>query len=104
MTMQLRIDVHEEEGWTIVVIDGELDAHTASQLDFELAQLNLQGHNRMVLDMARVELVDSTGLGALVAARNRCHEAGGQFALANPRPVVLKVIRVTGLQAVLPVR
>ena len=102
--MSFEIHARDEGDWKVIDVRGELDAHTAPELDFQLAQLNLQGAYRMVLDLAAVDLVDSTGLGALVAVRNRCMEAGGDFAIANPRPIVLKVIHVTGLEDVLPVQ
>jgi STAS domain len=46
------------------------------------------------------EFLDCTGLGVLVAVRNAAVRAGGQMRVSHPRPIVRRVLEVTGLLGV----
>jgi anti-sigma B factor antagonist len=50
--------------------------------------------------LTSVTFLDSTGLGTLVAARNRAEEAGGQLPIIGSGERVLKLFRITGLDEV----
>jgi len=44
--------------------------------------------------------LDSTALGVLVSAMNRCQEMGGQLHLIVTEPQILRVLTITGLDDV----
>ena len=54
----------------------------------------VESASRVVVDLAAVEFVDSTALGALVEARARL---GGERLLLAPGPAVRRALEVAGL-------
>ncbi|GAB3852499.1 hypothetical protein GCM10029963_42190 [Micromonospora andamanensis] len=56
----------------------------------------------MVVDLGRVDFLDSTGLGVLVGALKRLRTADGTFALVCDKEPLLKIFRITALDQVFP--
>ena len=46
----------------------------------------------MVIDLAHVTFVDSSGLGALIVARESARERGGSVSLVSPPPLVRRLL------------
>lgn len=93
---------------TVIALDGELDiASTPSlreRLHSELADVALADPGpRVVLDLSGVTFCDASGLALLVDARRRTGP-GGTVVLDGPRPQLLRLLRVTGLDRVFTVR
>jgi len=55
------------------------------------------GSPRVLLELSSVTWLDTVGLGALIGAVRRIHEAGGQVALAAARTPVDTLLRSAGL-------
>jgi len=85
----------------VVALSGELDADTAARLRALLAEQLLAGPGNLVIDMSGLTFIDSAGLAVLVAADKGMRRAGSRMVLAAPRAPVSKVLRLTGLTAVL---
>ena len=51
----------------------------------------------VVVDLAELTFMDSTGLSALVVAKNRMESDGDVLMLTRPRPNVRRVLEITGL-------
>lgn len=79
---------------------GEIDLYTAPQLHSELVDSLDDGARRLVVDMSRVDFCDSTGMNVLLSAMKRARERDGEFELVAPRPAVMKILQVTGLDRV----
>ena len=77
-------------------VRGEIDMATAPQLRELLEQLVSSGSRRIVLDCRELEFLDSSGIGVLVAARNRMGD-GAELVIESPPPQVLKVLEITGV-------
>jgi anti-sigma B factor antagonist len=58
---------------------GELDSYTAPDLRDAFAGVTESGHRIVVVDMAGLSYIDSTGLGVLVAALKRLREQRGEL-------------------------
>ena len=83
-----------------IVIDGELDLHTAVELRAEVSAL-LEGRpppTHVELDLAGVTFMDSLGLGTLVVGRRFCAERGVRYRVHNPSPFVSRLLQVSGLR------
>lgn len=76
-----------------------LDAAAALGLRNATADLANQGRFRVVLDLTGVELVDSSGLGALIHM-HKTFEPQGRLALCNVAPKVTQLFKVTRLERV----
>ncbi|MGI8330513.1 STAS domain-containing protein [Actinomadura scrupuli] len=84
--------------WITVEVIGELDFATRSVLDEQLEEVVARrGLPHVALDLSRLSFCDSSGLSALIGARKRVHAAGGELLLLNPRPRLIELLRITGL-------
>lgn len=90
---QLHVDVSEVFGRTIVVLKGELDLATRDRLRTCLVDC----HGDVVVDLAAVDLLDSSAIGVLVGQRNRLLREGGSLGLRDPLPHVRTVLQTVGL-------
>lgn len=86
----------------VVAIAGELDLHTAPQLAAELDAYALSA-SEVVVDLTAVSFMDSTALGAVLAATRRIRDAGGRLSLAAPGAETRKLLELVGVDRVLPV-
>jgi len=88
---------------TVVHVSGEVDVYTAPMLREELAALIDAEHANLVVDLAEVSFMDSTGLGVLVGALKKIRTLGGELRLVIDQEKVLKVFRITALTQVFPI-
>jgi anti-sigma B factor antagonist len=88
------------DGVATVVLDGELDIATAPMLDTKLAEVERNGSGTLVLDLAGVRFIDSTGLRSLLSARQRAEAAGRTLRLVNLPVDVERVFDVTGVRRI----
>lgn len=98
--MDLRLDVSERDGWSVLAVHGEVDVATAPRLREQLISLVNGGHHRIVVDLDAVDFIDSTGLGVLIGALKRVRSHDGDMTLVCTEPRVLKVFEITGLLGV----
>ena len=82
----------------VVALEGELDLDTAPKLRSALSDVLQDTRvDQVILDMSRLEFIDSTGLRILVDAVERLGERGGVLVVHRPRPSTLKVLEICGL-------
>jgi anti-sigma B factor antagonist len=93
--------VEERNGSVIVRLAGELDLYNADDVRRALLQAVDGAPEKIVVDMAEVEFVDSTALGVLLEARSKLGRAG--LMLAAPRLETRRTLQVSGLDRHLPV-
>jgi anti-sigma B factor antagonist len=88
--------VDQMDGSAIVRADGEIDAHTAHAFHETVTEAaTLAPH--VIIDLAHVTFVDSSGLGALIAARTSARNEGGSLSLVSPPPMVRRLLGATRL-------
>ncbi len=100
--MELQVTTSHSEGVAVVTAVGEVDLHTAPQLEAALAEQIAAGHPRLVVDLSGVGFLDSTGLGVLVKALKAAREGEGWIRLVVTSPRIARVFEITGLDAQLP--
>ena len=91
---------HNEES-AIVTLRGEVDMATSTQLRQLLMGLMAAGHTHIVLDLARLNFIDSTGLGVLIGAHRRAAEMGGRLVLRRVSSRTRDTLRMVALDEVL---
>jgi anti-sigma B factor antagonist len=96
-TLQLRRPRRADH--TVLEAAGELDLAYAGELRAKLAEAAVPG-GRVVVDLGRVEFLDSTALGVLVAAAKRQRATGGEVVVRSPQPRIRRVFELTGLDRV----
>jgi len=98
--MDLRLEVSERDGWSVVEVGGEVDVATAPRLREQLIALVNEQRYQIVVGLEGVDFIDSTGLGVLISGLKRVRTHGGRFSLVCTEPRILKVFAITGLLAV----
>jgi anti-anti-sigma factor len=93
--------VEQQNGSVVVRLAGELDLYNADDIRVALRQAIDSGPERIVVDMAEVEFVDSTALGVLIEARAKLGRPG--LVLAAPQLETRRTLQVSGLDRHLPV-
>ena len=79
----------------IVLNDGSTAVREA------IANLRETGANKILLNLADVSFIDSSGLGELASAYARTNQAGGQLKLMNLPARIVDLLRITKLDSVL---
>lgn len=98
--MELSLATRSVSGHTVLEIGGEIDVYTAPRLRERLVEIAEAGDRRIVIDLARVDFLDSTGLGVLVGAHRRMRGGESSFSLVCPHERLLKIFKITGLDSV----
>ncbi len=96
--MDISIEVSTSaEGRVVVTVGGAIDLQTRGELlDAGRAAL-AGGANQLVLDLAGVSFIDSTGIGALVELGHDADDGSASLLLRNPSTRVERILEVTGL-------
>ena len=97
------IQVTQTGGVTLVVPKGDLDMGTADQMKRTLSDLIEKGQSKLVMDLTGVAYVDSSGLGALVAAMKQARAVGGNLKLCGLQEDVRSIFEMTRLIKVMSV-
>lgn len=100
--MQLRTEVSDIKGWTVVHVYGELDVATSPDLRERLIQLVSEGRTRLVLALDGVDFLDSTGLGTIISALKRARTHGGDMRLVCSEARITRLFEITGLDKAVP--
>ena len=101
--MELSLATRTVDDHTVLEVGGEVDVYTAPRLRERLIELVDSGVRHVVVDLGRVDFLDSTGLGVLVGALKRLRGVNGTFGLVCAKEPLLKIFRITALDQVFPI-
>jgi anti-sigma B factor antagonist len=101
--VELTLNHRKEGDKTVLEVGGEVDVYTAPKLREKLVELVGEGRYDIVVDMTKVEFLDSTGLGVLVGGLKRVRSHDGSLSLVCNQERILKIFRITGLTKVFPI-
>jgi anti-sigma B factor antagonist len=90
-----------DNGTARLVIEGELDAVSVSDLRPELEKLLARQPSRIDVDLTRLRMVDSSGVGALVSLYKRSRAQGGSVVVIGLRDQPLAIFRLLRLDRVM---
>lgn len=97
----LTINKRQVNGVVIVDLDGKISlGESNSQLHGELRQLVAEGKRNVLLNLAKVTAIDSSGLGSIVAGYSTLQAAGGSLKLINLPERVSDLMTITKLYTV----
>jgi anti-sigma B factor antagonist len=89
-------------GVPVVAAPEEIDITNAPDLRSALLEAAADGHETLVLDMAKTRFCDSSGIHTLLAVHKRAQSEGGELLLVIPDPLALRVFAITGVDRVIP--
>ncbi len=103
--MELRLNADcQSEACTITVI-GEIDVSNASALRAKIDDLLALGSTReIVINLAEMPYIDSTGIGVLMGAAHRAREDKVVLAVEQVQKNILRVFEMLGVGDVLEIR
>lgn len=91
--------VDQMDGCAVVRAGGEIDTRTVHGFDEVVTEaVSLSAH--LIIDLAQVTFVDSSGLGGLIVARRSARKRGGSISLVSPPPAVHRLLGSTQLHDV----
>jgi anti-sigma B factor antagonist len=92
----------EDDGSQVVSVTGELDIATAEQAYTYISDVIDCWPAPVSVNLAGLTFCDASGLGALARVARHAREAGRPLRLISPRPSLVKIMRITGLDRTFP--
>ncbi len=103
--MSMKLATREVSGVTIVDLSGKITLGEGGMtLREEVRKLLAEGKKKIVLNLAEVNYIDSSGLGELVSAYTAVKNAGGELKLLNLTSKVRDLLVITKLVTVFDVK
>jgi anti-sigma B factor antagonist len=96
------LSTRECDGQVVVALRGVLDVADAVSVAAALTAVAARERD-IIIDLAGLEFIDSSGVAALVRGRRQARYAGAELLLAAPQEQVLRVLTLTRLIDVFPV-
>ncbi len=93
----MEISVRERGGVAVVVLRGRLDLASGTMLKDQVKSLLKKGTLQVHLNLAQVEFINSSGLGALVSVMKEVRLQKGRFTLSNLVSYVQEIFDITQL-------
>jgi anti-anti-sigma factor len=81
----------------VLTLSGELDLASAGVLDTAIAELCTDGAERITLEMAELEFMDSTGLRSVIVGQELCEVNGCELMIGERSPQVRRLFEVSGV-------
>ena len=94
---ELRVEIEESPHAWPVLVRGEVDIGSASQLEAVLDDVIEKGALLVVLELEHVDFLDSSGLRVILAAANELKERDGSLVIGGASTAVLSVLEITGV-------
>ncbi len=99
--MSLQASSREIGGVIVIDLDGRITLGDGSALLRDLIHEHLdKGHKKLVLNLAAISYLDSTGLGEMVSGYRAVKSQGGELKLLNLNKKVSDLLQVTKLYTV----
>jgi anti-anti-sigma factor len=91
------VDVQDGEQAVLIGVSGELDLASSPELERELERGTASGAELLIIDLRKLEFMDSTGLSVLVRAHQKATQSGKRFAIVKGPQQVERLLSLTGV-------
>jgi anti-sigma B factor antagonist len=89
-----------EDGIVLVTLSGRMSAVTIGDFKIRLKKLIAETDGRIVVDLEKVDFIDSSGLSLFISALKSARDKGGFLRLLKIQPAVRHVFEMTLLDRV----
>ena len=98
----MRFEISKNDSVTVFKLkERKLDASISSELKAEFLLLCKPSvTNKLIVDMAKVDSCDSSGLSALLIADRAMREHGGEVRLVNVHKKVMSILKISQLDRI----
>lgn len=94
----------ESDGSLTIYLEGDIDHHSAQTIRCRIdTKLFLTRPRELVLDLSRVNFMDSAGLGLILGRFTKASELGVGFRLINPNRHIQKILDLAGMERLIPI-
>ena len=97
-------EIEVDDRTSVITVSGDVHVSTAPEFSRLLADAIGRGRVHLVLDLHKVDFIDSTGLSVLLNALRRITRSGGQLMLVCSNPTVLRLFEITRLDTTFDIR
>jgi len=99
--MEIKAEIKREKGVVVLsIMDKELSHNNSASFKEKIFLEIADGNSKFVLDLKKVQEMDSSGLGALLFGKRQANNAGGNFVLVSVSPAVQSLLRIAQLTRV----
>jgi anti-sigma B factor antagonist len=98
--MQMEIVQEQVNGADVLRLEGRLDASSAKEIKDRISDLAKNKRVNLVVDMAGINFIDSSGLGSLVASLRSVNKLGGDIRIASLQDQVRAIFELTRLHRI----
>ncbi|MFZ4681114.1 MAG: STAS domain-containing protein [Terrimicrobiaceae bacterium] len=99
----MNIQRSDENGVTILALEGRLDTSTTTIYDQIYTDAFAGGARKFVLDCAKLSYISSAGLRSFLHSLKQLGASGGKLALATPSHMVLEVLEISGFKPLITI-
>ena len=103
LRLHLELETTQRDGVAVLTLRGEIDVYTAPRMRQAIVDLVDAGSLNIVVDMEKVDFLDSTGLGVLVEGLKRVRTRNGNLSIVVTQDKILKIFDITGLNKAFPI-
>jgi anti-sigma B factor antagonist len=101
---RLQLGYRLDGGVVVITVTGDLDVFTSGEFREGLLRVISDENERsLVVNLAGVSFIDSTGTGVLVGVWHRVRATNGMLAVAAPSRQARSILEITGLARTFPV-
>ena len=100
MAGKFSVKVEQSNGITIVRPEGRLDTSSSVEFEKRLTQL-ARDQKLLLLDLEALEFLSSYGIRVILVTAKALKRRDGRFAMHSPKPHVLDVFKMAGINRVL---
>ena len=94
----MQIDVRKHQEVQVIHLHGDLKiGEPVDSFRQTVEELFGNGDSRIVVTLADVPMIDSSGIGALVRSQTSAKQQGGAIKLVNPSKLVVQTLKFVGL-------
>lgn len=83
---------------TVLSVTGNLDSLTVPEIRPEIEKIVASGVRKVALEMSALEVIDSSGIGAIVSLFKRVRGLGGDVKIVGVRGQPREILRLLGLE------
>jgi anti-sigma B factor antagonist len=94
---------HLDGGIERINLAGRLDSASIKDVDLRLSALTAESKASILVDLSQVSFLASIGIRTLLTTARLLRQRGGKMALLNPQSLVEEVLKVTGIESIIPI-
>lgn len=93
----MEIKIHKKDNKFVFNLEGSLDIYTSLDLKSALEENVKEANVDVCINLENLNYVDSSGIGILIKSLNYIQSLNGNMCVANLKPAIEKIFKVSGL-------